>query len=118
MKKAERRDAERIVIAGAKVHYKLENGETGTTRIENLTKNSICIQLQQRVLNGQPIDLDLIIPDRPVISVKAKIVWVLPRGSYAAGSNVGIQFRPFGDEEKNNPLKTAKQMEKIIHEYQ
>ena len=118
MKKAERRVAERIVIAGAKVHYKLENGETGTARIENMTKNSVCIQLQQKVLIGQPIDLDLIIPGKAQISVKARIVWVLPRGSYAAGSNVGIQFRPFSNELKNNPQETGEQMEKIILEYQ
>jgi Tfp pilus assembly protein PilZ len=118
MEKTERRIAERIVIPGAKVNYKLENGEKGSSRLENLTKNSVCIQLKQRVLSGQSIELNLIIPNEPVISVKAKIIWVLQRGGYEEGSNIGIQFRPFGNEEKNNPLETQKQLEKIVNEYQ
>ena len=117
MKKTERRGAERIVIAGAKIHYKLENGETGTVPLKNLTKSSVCIQIEQRVLNGQPIDLELVIPDKPMVSIKAKILWALPRGGYDAGSNVGIQFRPYGTELNNNSLQTEKQMKKILNEY-
>jgi len=118
MSDEERRIAKRIVISGAKVNYKLENGETGTSRLENLTKNSACIQLKQRVLSGQSIKLELVIPDHPLISVKAKIVWVLPRGGYEEGSNIGIQFRPFGNEEKYNPPEIESQLEKIMEEYQ
>ena len=114
----ERRIAKRIVISGAKVNYKLENGETGTSRLENLTKNSACIQLKQRVLSGQSIELELIIPKQPVVSVKAKIVWVLPRGSYEEGSNIGIQFRPFGKEEKYNAPEIEDQLNKIMDVYQ
>jgi Tfp pilus assembly protein PilZ len=118
MSEKERRIAKRIVISGAKVNYKLENGETGTSRLENLTKNSACFQLKQRVLSGQSIELELVIPDQPIISVKAKIVWVLPRGGYEEGSNIGIQFRPFGKEEKYNPPEIESQLEKIMAEYQ
>ena len=114
----ERRIAKRIVISGAKVNYKLENGDTGTSRLENLTKNSACIQLKERVLSGQSIELELVIPKQPVISVKAKIVWVLPRGGYEEGSNIGIQFRPFGKEEKFNDPETENQLEKVMEEYQ
>jgi Tfp pilus assembly protein PilZ len=114
----ERRIAKRIVISGAKVNYKLENGETGTSRLENLTKNSACIQLKQRVLSGQSIELELVIPKKPIISVKAKIVWVLPRGGYEEGSNIGIQFRPFGKEEKFNDPEIENQLEKVMAEYQ
>lgn len=114
----ERRIAKRIVISGAKVNYKLENGETGTSRLENLTKNSACIQLKQRVLSGQSIELDLIIPDQPIISVKAKIVWVLPRGGYEEGSNIGIQFRQFGKEEKFNDPQAEDQLQKVMDSYQ
>jgi Tfp pilus assembly protein PilZ len=114
----ERRIAKRIVISGAVVNYKLENGDTGTSRLENLTKNSACIQLKQRVLSGQSIELELVIPKQPVISVKAKIVWVLPRGGYEEGSNIGIQFRPFGKEEKYNPPETEDQLKKVMAEYE
>ena len=114
----ERRIAKRIVISGAKVNYKLENGETGTSRLENLTKNSACIQLKQRVLSGQSIELDLIIPNQPIISVKAKIVWVLPRGGYEEGANIGIQFRPFGKEEKFNDPQAEDQLQKVMETYQ
>jgi Tfp pilus assembly protein PilZ len=114
----ERRIAKRIVISGAKVNYKLENGETGSSRLENLTRNSACIQLKQRVLPGRSIELDLIIPKKPVISVKAKIVWVLPRGGYEEGSNIGIHFRPFGKEEKYNSPEIEGLLLKIIEEYQ
>jgi Tfp pilus assembly protein PilZ len=118
MSDKERRVAKRIVISGAKANYKLENGETGTSRLENLTKNSACIQLKQRILSGQSIELDLIIPNQPVISVKAKIVWVLPRGGYEEGSNVGIQFRPFGKEEKFNAPETEDLLKIVMEEYQ
>jgi Tfp pilus assembly protein PilZ len=118
MQDTERRVAQRIVISGAKVNYKLENGETGSSRLENLTKNSACIQLKQRVLSGQSIEIELVIPKQPVISVKAKIVWVLPRGGYEEGSNIGIQFRPFGKEEKYNPPEIEEQLKKIMEEYQ
>jgi Tfp pilus assembly protein PilZ len=114
----ERRIAQRIVISGAKVNYKLENGETGSSRLENLTKNSACIQLRQRVLSGQSIEIELIIPQKPKIFVKAKIIWVLPRGSYEEGANIGIQFRPFGKEEKYNPPKVEEQLIKIMEEFQ
>lgn len=114
----ERRIAKRIVISGAKVNYKLENGETGSSRLENLTKNSACIQLKQRVLSGQSIELELVIPKQPAISVKAKIVWVLPRGSYEEGANIGIQFRPFGKEEKFNAPEIEDQLKKIMEQYQ
>jgi Tfp pilus assembly protein PilZ len=114
----ERRIAKRIVISGAKVNYTLENGDTGTSRLENLTKNSACIQLKQRVLSGQAIKLELIIPKQPVISVKAKIVWVLPRGGYEEGSNIGVQFRPFGKEEKFNAPEIEEKLKKIMEEYQ
>ena len=118
MSENERRIAKRIVISGAKVNYKLENGETGTSRLENLTKNSACIQLKQRVLTGQSIELDLIIPKQPLISVKAKIIWVLPRGGYEEGSNIGIQFRPFGKEEKYNDPEIEEQLIKVMEDYQ
>jgi Tfp pilus assembly protein PilZ len=118
MQDTERRIAQRIVISGAKVNYKLENGESGSSRLENLTKSSACIQLKQRVLSGQSIAVELVIPEQPKISVKAKIVWVLPRGSYEEGSNIGIQFRPFGKEEKNNPPELEKQLINIIKEFQ
>jgi Tfp pilus assembly protein PilZ len=118
MQDKERRIAQRIVISGAKVNYKLENGDTGTSRLENLTKNSACIQLIQRVLSGQSIEIELVIPKKPKISVKAKIVWVLPRGSYEEGSNIGIQFRPFGKEEKYNPPEIEDKLKNIIEEYQ
>jgi Tfp pilus assembly protein PilZ len=118
MSDKERRIAKRIVISGAQVNYKLENGETGSSRLENLTKNSACIQLKQRVLSGQSIEIELVIPRKPKISVKAKIVWVLPRGGYEEGSNIGIQFRPFGKEEKYNAPETEGQLEKIMEEYQ
>jgi len=114
----ERRIAQRIVISGAKVNYKLENGETGSSRLENLTKNSACIQLKQRVLSGQSIEVELVIPKNPKIYVKAKIVWVLPRGSYEEGSNIGIQFKPYGKEEKFNPPEIEKQLLKIMKEFQ
>jgi hypothetical protein len=114
----ERRVAKRVVISGAKVNYKLENGETGTSRLENLTKNSACIQLNQRVLSGQSIDLELIIPGKPLVAVKAKIIWVLARGGYEEGSNIGIQFRPFGKEEKYNAPEIEDQLKKIMEEYQ
>ena len=114
----ERRIAKRVVISGAKVNYKLENGETGSSRLENLTKNSACIQLKQRVLSGQSIELELVIPKEPVLSVKAKIVWVLPRGGYEEGSNIGIQFRPFGKEEKYNAPEIEDKLKKIMEHYQ
>jgi Tfp pilus assembly protein PilZ len=113
----ERRAARRIVISGAKVNYKLENGETGSSRLENLTMTSVCIKLKQRVLPGQSIEIELIMPKEPAIPVKAKILWVLPRGGYEEGSNIGIQFRPFGSEEKYNALKIQKKLEKIVNEY-
>ena len=118
MQDTERRIAQRIVISGAKVNYKLENGDTGSSRLENLTKNSACIQLKQRVLSGQSIEIELVIPKKPKIFVKAKIVWVLPRGSYEEGANIGIQFRPFGKEEKYNAPESEEQLLKIIKEYQ
>jgi Tfp pilus assembly protein PilZ len=118
MSEKERRIAKRIVISGAKVNYKLENGETGTSRLENLTKNSACIQLKQRVLSGQSIELELIIPKQPIIPVKAKIVWVLPRGGYEEGSNIGIQFKPFGKEDKYNSPETEVQLNKVMADYQ
>lgn len=118
MSDKDRRIAKRIVISGAQVNYILENGDTGTSRLENLTKNSACIQLKQRVLSGQSIDLELVIPKQPVIKVKAKIVWVLPRGGYEEGSNIGIQFRPFGKEEKYNSPQTEDQLTKVMEAYQ
>jgi Tfp pilus assembly protein PilZ len=118
MSEKERRIAKRVVISGAKVNYKLENGETGTSRLENLTKNSACIQLNQRVLSGQSIELELVIPKQPAIFVKAKIVWVLPRGGYEEGSNIGIQFRPFGEKEKYNAPEVEGQLKRIMEEYQ
>jgi len=118
MSDKERRIAKRIVISGAQVNYKLENGETGSSRLENLTKNSACIQLKQRVLSGQSIEIELVIPKKPKVFVKAKIVWVLPRGGYEEGSNIGIQFRPFGKEEKYNAPETEDKLKKIMEEYQ
>lgn len=118
MEKTERRLAQRIVIEGAKVNYKLENGETGSSRLENLTMNSVCMQLKQRVLPGRSIKFDLIIPKKPVIPVKAKIIWVLPRGGYEEGSNIGVKFIPFGKEKKFNSLEIKEQLEKILVEYQ
>ena len=118
MSDKERRFAQRIVISGAKVNYKLENGDTGSSRLENMTKNSACIQLKQRVLSVQSIEIELVIPKKLKIFVKAKIVWVLARGSYEEGANIGIQFRPFGKEEKYNAPELEEQLIKIIEEYQ
>jgi Tfp pilus assembly protein PilZ len=118
MSENDRRIAKRIVISGAKVNYKLENGETGSSRLENMTKNSACIQLKQRVLSGQSIEIELVIPNQPVISVKAKIVWVLPRGGYEEGSNIGVQFRPFGKEEKFNAPEIEDKLKKVMEHYQ
>jgi len=117
MEKTERRGYRRIVIPGAKAHYKLENGETGSSRLENLTKNSVCIHLKQRILVGQPIEIELRIPNEPVIAVKAKIVWILPRGGYDEGSVVGIKFGPYGEEDKFNSPETEEQMEKIVESF-
>jgi Tfp pilus assembly protein PilZ len=118
MNATERRHDDRIVIPGVKVNYRLENGATGSSTLKNLTKTSACIQLTHKVLTGQPIEIDLIIPEEAVISVKAKIVWVLSRGGQEEGSTIGIQFKPFGAENKFNSLETEKHLEKIIEEYQ
>lgn len=113
----ERRSEERIFIPGARVKYRLENGETGSTKLENLSQNSACIKFKHRVLSGQQIELDLIITNQPIISLKAKIVWVLSRGGYEEGSTIGIEFRPFGSGDRENSPDKKKQLEKIVNKY-
>ena len=118
MQATERRLDKRVVIPGAKVKYRLENGENGSSKLENLSSNSASIQIKSRVLSGQPIEIELIIANIPVILLKAKIVWVLSRGGYEEGSNVGIQFRPFGNGERENAPNIQEQLEKVVKEYQ
>jgi Tfp pilus assembly protein PilZ len=117
MSATERRSDKRVVIPGARVKYRLENGESGSTRLENMCRNSACIKIKQRVLSGQQIELDLIINDNPIISLKAKIVWVLSRGGYEEGSTVGLEFRPFGSGDRENDLEKKQQIDKIMDKF-
>jgi len=107
----ERRHFERISILGAKVFYKRKNGQAGLMPMNNLTLNSVCFKIKHHLKLGEYIKLDIIVPNKEVISVKG-IVTRFEIPTYAV-----VQFFAFGTDERYNSMKSYDQLKKLLNEY-
>ena len=105
-----RRHSDRFKIPGAQVLYKLENDVSAQTTLINMTKNSVCFEVEHPIKIGYIIELEIIIPEKDIINVKGNIVWTST--SYAV-----VQFLAFGTDERCNSMHCLKQLNQLAEEY-
>lgn len=112
MHEDERRVLKRFQIAGGKVKYRLKDGPESTVKLIDLSKNSVRFQMTEKLVNGDLVNLEIIIPSNEAIKLDGRVVWTSTvresQPAYAA-----VQFVPFSTEEfRTTPA--FKQLDQIL----
>ena len=115
MAKYEKRNTERYPLPGAKVQYKLEDGQSAETPVKDITQGGICFEFSHSAKEGYKIEIELQIPGKEQLTLKGNIVWTAVTTAndpnYAA-----MQFLPFGTDERYNSMDNHKRLKKLLME--
>ena len=79
--------------------------------LNDLTLSSACFKIKHPLKLGEYIELEIIVPNKEIISVKG-IVSRLEIPTYAVA-----QFFAFGTDERYNSMNSYDQLKKIMNEY-
>lgn len=116
MFKYERRYLDRFEIPGAKIQYKLQNGNSAKVKLIDITKISARFYVKHKMSEDEIIELDIIVEGKEKITVKGHVVWILDNVNNNNLSAV-VQFLPFGTDEKINTMKSYEQLAELAEEY-
>ncbi len=116
MFKFERRYLDRFEIPGAKIQYKLQNGNSAKVKLIDITKISARFYVKHKMSEDEIIELDIIVEGKEKITVKGHVVWILDNVNNNNLSAV-VQFLPFGTDEKINTMKSYEQLAELAEEY-
>jgi len=106
----ERRSLKRIQYPGAKVRIRklmglgVFNLLSQPKDIIDISKGGASFQVSDQVTKGEPVQIRLIFPDGKSFDLKGQIRWVNVDEN-RSDVRIGLQFKPFGNSRKYNPLK-------------
>ena len=116
MNKFDRRYLDRFEIPGAKIQYKLQNGNSAKLKLVDITKISVRFYVKHKISAGEFIELDILVKGKEKISVKGHVVWTHEDENHIQ-SSVVVQFLPFGTDERINSIKNYEQLAQLVEEY-
>jgi hypothetical protein len=112
----DRRHADRYKVTDGKIKYRLSSGHGDVTSIRDIAQNSASFQINHSLQPGDTLELEIIIPSKDKINLKAICVRILEQAennlSFAA-----VQFMPYSTIERFNSLRTQEQMRRLIEEF-
>ena len=112
----EKRYLDRFEIPGAKIEYKLQNGNSAKVKLIDITKISARFSTKHKMAEGEYIELDILIEGKENIAVKGHVVWTLEDDDHNNSFAVA-QFLPFGTDEKINNMKCYEQLAQLTEEF-
>jgi hypothetical protein len=112
----DRRHADRYQVPDARIKYRLSSGHGDITPLKDMAQNSASFQVNHEIKPGEVVELEIMIPAKEKILVKATCVRVIeqPSGNltYAA-----VQFLPFSTIERYNSFQSQEQLHKLVEEF-
>ena len=105
MYQIERRHLDRFKMPGAKISYKLPDGSSSCVKLVDITRSSIRFEINNSVVIGEIIELEIIVPRKDKIFIKGHVVWTSKPDSESPAYAV-VQFLPFGSDERYNSMQS------------
>ena len=112
----DRRHADRYAVPNAKIKYRLSSGHGDVTPLKDMAQNSASFQINHAVQPGEAIELEILIPAKDKISLKATCV----RISSQQNSNLSfaaVQFLPYSTIERYNSFRSQEQLHELVEEF-
>ena len=112
----DRRHADRYIVPDARIKYRLSSGHGDVTSMKDIAQNSASFQVNHDIKPGDVMELEIMIPSREKITVKARCVRVMEQES----SNLAfaaVQFLPFSTLESYNSFHSQRQLHMLIEEF-
>ena len=85
-------------MPGAKISYKLPDGSSSCVKLVDITRSSIRFEINNSVVIGEIIELELIVTKKDKIFIKGHVVWTSKPDSESPAYAV-VQFLVFGSDE-------------------
>ena len=98
MQQDDRRVLKRFQIAGGKVKYCLAEGPESIVELIDLSKNSVRFHMSENLVNGDLVNLEIIIPSNESIKLDGRVVWT-SMAKESQPAHAAVQFIPFSMEE-------------------
>lgn len=123
----EKRTTPRVEIPQAKVYYKKDQGFElfkkldGPLPLRDLGMGGACFEVSSGLewgdlFYGDPLYLEIIMPDRKKVHVKGHIRWISGIQN-SDSSYIGMEFRPFGEGIRSNSRRSQKRIEQFTNAY-
>ena len=116
MYQIERRHLDRFKIPGAEVSYKLPDGSSSRAKFIDITRSGVRFEINNPVIIGKIIELELIIPQKDKIFIKGHVVWTSKPDSGNPAYAV-VQFLVFGSDVRYNSMQSYEQLKELSEEY-
>lgn len=112
MRQDERRVLQRFQISGGKVKYRLAEGPESNVKLIDISKNSVRFEMTGKLVNGDSVSLEIILPHHEAIELSGRVVWTsMAKGSQPA--HAAVQFVPFSTEEIRS-IPAYRQLDSIL----
>jgi hypothetical protein len=112
----DRRHADRYKVANAKIKYRLSSGHGDVTPMKDIAQNSASFQINHDIKPGDVVELEIMIPSKEKIVVKATCVRVSGQESNNL-TFAAVQFLPFSTIERYNSFKSQEQLRLLVEEF-
>jgi hypothetical protein len=112
----ERRYLDRFYIPDAKIRYLCKDERSACVPLADFTKISARFSAEHNLREGDPLDLELLIPDKEAIMIKGIVILITEPDSNHSIYHV-VQFLPFGSDERYNSMESHKQLTEVTVEY-
>ena len=99
----ERRHSDRFEIPGARVNYRVNDGEELQMPLKNITHGGICFEIKHPLEMGELVTMDIKLPGNNKIFLKGTT-------EIAAA----VQFLPFGTDERYNSFISYQQIKEVL----
>jgi len=109
----DRRYTDRFTVPDGKVIYKLSTGKATAAPIKDITNGGLCFELDEITHIGNQIELEILIPGKTKLILKGNIRWA-SLGAEEDRGFAGVQFLPFGTDDRYNSMKSHDQLRAVI----
>ena len=116
MYQIERRHLDRFNIPGAEIIYKLPDGTSSRVKLVDATRSGVRFEINNPVIIGEIIELEIIVPQNDNIFIKGHVVWTSKPDSENPAYAV-VQFLVFGSDERYNSMQSYEQLKELSEEY-
>jgi hypothetical protein len=112
----DRRHADRFKVPDARIKYRLSSGTSDVTPMKDMARNSASFQVNHNIKPGDVLELEIMIPSKEKIIVKATCVRIISQESCDL-TFAAVQFLPFSTMERYNSFRSQEQLRVLINEF-